>query len=185
MSAEAYRRAWLLKKLAGAGPLAREAESRVRCGGVLIAIPDVEGDLEEGADGLDNDPVLATLMASWAGSDSFGLVVENDLADEGSRDVLGGRPDRLVSERDDAAVIAGAIVQWMAVDAASAPEAPGFLNTSASGYPTVAFAVPAGFLPRMRAKRWDPEFVQDLAAAALAVIVSAFDNEGWIIWHPD
>jgi hypothetical protein len=150
-----------------------------------MALPEVEGDPSESAGGLDNDPALANLMVSWTGGGAFGLVVENDLADEGTRDAVGGRPDRLVSERDDAALVGAAVVHWMVVDAGTAEEAPEFLNRSASGYPTVAFAVPASFLPRMRAKHWEPALAQELATAAFAIIVSAFDNEGWIVWHVD
>lgn len=178
------RRVWLLEQLAPGGPLAAAAKDWPRSGGTLVAIPDVQGPLAESAGGLDNAPALAEVMAAWAADAPFGLVVEDDLAQEGDPDWCAGRPDRRASEREDAAVVSGDVVHWTTVDVVTASEAPPFIHASASGYPTVAFAVPARFLPRMRTKRWDVEFAHELAAAAFAIIVSAFDNEGWIIWHP-
>ena len=128
------------------------------------------------------DETLARLLGEWARRAPFVLVVENDVAHpDDDRDSSAGRPDRRVMDRDDAAAVGRFVLHWMLVEPGNADSVPELLRTSASGYPTVAYTVPARLAERMRAKTWDFELAEEAASSSTALVVSAFDDEGWLV----
>lgn len=135
-----------------------------------------------GEDASAADATLARLLAGWAEREPFVLVAEDDLAHpDDDRDISAGRSDRRVMDREDSAAVGRFVLHWMLVEPSSAASVPEFLRTSASGYPTVAYTAPARLAERMRAKTWDLELAGEAAARADAFIVSAFDDEGWLV----
>ena len=101
---------------------------------------------------------------------------------EGDPDYNLGRTDLLVMDRADAAAVDGQVFHWMMVTPGAGAEAVDHLRGGASGYPTVAYVAPGEFAFRMTRKHWDRELAAELAYAETAVIVSAFDEEGWLVW---
>jgi hypothetical protein len=134
-----------------------------------------------GEDASAADDTQARLLGEWAERAAVVLVVEDDLAHPDDWDMSAGRPDRRVMDRDDAAAVGRFVLHWMLVEPGSADSVPELLRTSASGYPTVAYAVPARLAERMRAKTWDLELAEEAASSATALVVSAFDDEGWLV----
>ncbi len=116
-------------------------------------------------------------------SDGQIAIVEDDLAGEGDPDYAGGRPDRLATDRADAAVIERRVVHRIELSSGLAEQLPPFLRRSASGYPTIAVCVPRPLSTCVREKRWTPDILTELRENAFAIVVSAFDDEGWLVWE--
>ena len=141
--------------------------------------PDPDG----GDDAYDvADVAIGRLLESWS---PLVLIVENDLSREGDRDWAWGGSEAPVMERGSSASIGGKVVHWLLIEPGGDHDVAEHLRSSASGYPTVANAVPASFAPRLGAKHWDRELAAEMAAATTAIVVSAFDNTGWLVWRRD
>ena len=137
-------------------------------------------DPDQGEDAYDAaDGAIGRLLASWG---PLVLVVENDLSREGDRDWSAGSP-LPVMDRPDAAAVDGRVLHWMLVEPGGGEAVSDHLRGSSSGYPTVAYCVPASFASRLGSQQWDLALATELASSAIAIVVSAFDATGWLVWR--
>lgn len=119
---------------------------------------------------------LARIVAPWCVQPNW-LVLEDELALR--RDP---RPD--LGRESVIAYIGDRIVTRLGLGGAAADEVGSFMRKWSSGYPGNAFVVrdERGLLAVPRAMELDQGAVETLAAQTVAVIVSAFDAEGFLVW---
>lgn len=177
-------RAWVIEQVDPSGGY-RPAPLPEIAGGEVLWVHGAEPassgpDPRDGEDAYDAaDVAIGRLLASWG---PLVLVVENDLSREGDRDWSSGSP-LPVMDRPDAAAVGGRVLHWILVEPGGGEDVSDHLRGSSSGYPTVGYCVPASLAPRLAAKRWDLELATELASAAFAIVVSAFDATGWLVWR--
>jgi hypothetical protein len=182
MQDEAARK-WLESKLRIGGALARAALQMgvpkdgeiALIAGHLAAPPHVEFEGSAGVYQNHSDEVLNATLRKWIGNTDGYLIVEDDLATPDDVSVRDRSGETFVAGRD--------VYHWLALESPNDADLADFVRGGASGYPTIAFIVTRITEPPWRSGALDDFGMARLTRAIAVVIVSAFDDEGWVAWR--
>jgi hypothetical protein len=178
--------AWLRSSLEDGLSMAREVLRSIKLeeGEAYAIIPphapsDVLYDFEEGGKGLaGSDEVLIEAFTQVIGDDTALLVVEDERA----------RPNApfLERSRSETMTLGEEVYHWFVLRPGNVEEGMDFFSRSTGGYPTNAVISSPGLETRLcEAGAIRASHVELLVQNLRAVIVSAYDNEGYVLWMPD
>lgn len=175
-------RDWLISKLQIGGGFARAAlGAGVGNGGRFLPVVGANSEWPRspfaesaGVRQADSDQRLSTDLRSWFEDRDAYLIVEDDL----------GRPDDPETEAraEDTFAVGSDVYHYLALDDQGLSAAGEFVRGGASGYPTIAFVVPTFERPDPENPESGADAVDAMAKTVLAALVSAYDDEGYVVW---
>lgn len=178
-------RDWLTSTLQVGGGLAQAAlRAGVGTGGMLLPVvgqssewPHSRFAESAGARQADTDHHLSAGLRSWFQGCGAYLIVEDDLASPADPAVEGSVGDTFVVGSD--------VYHYLDLDDQGLGAAAEFVRGGASGYPTIAFVVSSFERPDPHDPADGKDALDAMANAVVAALVSAYDDEGYVVWLAD